>query len=85
MASYDFSGEEVYKAMVNSSVGWYHARTAGSHLILKWKPPENHESEPRTVSIPNADSLPQGTLEGIARDAGANDVDEFAEWIESNL
>jgi hypothetical protein len=55
-------------------------------MILKWEPPDNHtESEPRTVSIPNADSLPRGTLDSISKDAGANDLEEFCEWIESNL
>lgn len=40
MVSYDFSGEEVYKAMVNSSVGWWHDRTAGGPHHLEVATPE---------------------------------------------
>jgi predicted RNA binding protein YcfA (HicA-like mRNA interferase family) len=86
MVSYDYSGREVASAMVNSSVSWVPSGRTGSHMILKWEPPDNHtESEPRTVSIPNADSLPRGTLDSISKDAGADDLEEFCEWIESNL
>lgn len=86
MVSYDYSGREVASAMVNSSVSWVPKGRTGSHIILKWEPPNDHEeSEQRTVSIPNADSLPRGTLDGISKDAGADDLDEFCEWIESNL
>lgn len=82
----DFSGEEVYKAMVNSTVGWYPIRRVGDHIILKWEPPDDHDdSEPRTVSIPLHESLATGTLNGISKDAGANNFDEFCAWIESNL
>lgn len=31
------------------------------------------------------DSLPRGTLQGIAEDAGANGLESFCKWIESNL
>jgi len=72
--------------MVNSSVSWVPSGRTGSHMILKWVPPDDHEeAEQRTVSIPNADSLPHGTLDGISQDAGADDLEEFCEWIESNL
>lgn len=57
----------------------------GVHIILKWRPPNDHETDPRTVSIPLNDSLPRGTLSGIAKDAGAKDLDSFCEWIEDNL
>ncbi|MFB6188140.1 MAG: type II toxin-antitoxin system HicA family toxin [Halobacteriaceae archaeon] len=85
MASQDFSGEEIYKAMVNSSVGWVPVRTTGDHMILRWDAPEDHDSENRTISIPLHDSIPRGTLGSIAEDAGAESVDMFCEWIESNL
>lgn len=84
MASRDFSGEEVYKGMVNSNVSWVHVRTVGDHVILKWEPPDHHDSETRTVSIPLHDSLSVGTLDGIAEDAGANSTREFREWIDDN-
>lgn len=86
MVSYDYSGQEIASAMINSSVSWVPAGRTGSHMILKWVPPDDHnESEQRTVSIPNADSLPRGTLSGISEDAGAGNLEEFCEWIESNL
>jgi len=85
MVSYDFSGEEVAKAMLNSSVGWYPARTVGDHWILKWEPPDTHENtEPRTVSVPLWDSIPRNTLDKIADDAGAESLESFCEWIDSN-
>lgn len=73
-------------AMVNSTVSWRHVRTAGDHVILKWEPPEQHkDGEAKTVSIPLHDELSPGTLKSIAKDAGANDPQDFYEWIESNL
>ncbi|WP_436911926.1 type II toxin-antitoxin system HicA family toxin [Halosimplex marinum] len=84
MSSRDYSGEDVYKGMMNSSVSWQHIRTTGDHVILKWDPPEAHSSDTRTVSIPLHDSLSIGTLDGIAEDAGADSLSEFCDWIESN-
>ena len=78
-----FSGEDVYKVMVNSGI-WKHVRTTGDHVILRWDPPPNHDSEARIVSIPIHDELAVGTLRGIAEDAGANDFEEFCEWIDRN-
>jgi predicted RNA binding protein YcfA (HicA-like mRNA interferase family) len=83
--SYDYSGREISKAMVNSSVGWVPVRQTGSHMILKWDPPVSHDTEPRTVSIPMHDSIPIGTLDDISEDAGAEELEEFCKWIESNL
>jgi predicted RNA binding protein YcfA (HicA-like mRNA interferase family) len=85
MGGSGFSGEEVAKAMLNSSVGWYPKSRTGSHIILEWEPPEHHEdSERRTVSIPLNDPLPEGTLRSIADDAEANSYDEFVDWIDRN-
>ena len=83
MPRYVFSGEEVYKVMVNSGI-WRHIRTTGDHVILRWHPPADHESEARVVSIPLHDELATGTLRGIAKDAGANDFKAFCEWIDRN-
>lgn len=84
MVSYDFSGEEVYKGMANSSVGWYPDRVTGDHIIMRWEAPDHHDSDSRMVSIPLHDSLSIGTLRDIAKDAGMNDFDEFCKWIASN-
>lgn len=81
MVTRDFSGEDVYKVLVN--VGDFrHVRTTGDHLILRWDPLEDHEnSSPRTVTVPAHDSVSIGTLHDIATDAGANDFEAFCEWI----
>ncbi|MFB6176913.1 MAG: type II toxin-antitoxin system HicA family toxin [Halobaculum sp.] len=84
MAKRDFSGEEVYKVLVNVG-GFTHVRTTGDHLILRWEPPEDHETTtPRVVSVPSHESISIGTLRDIARDAGTRDFDAFCEWIDRN-
>lgn len=81
MVTRDFSGEEVYKVLVNVG-GFRHVRTAGDHLILRWEPPADHEeTEIRTVTVPAHDSISIGTLHDIAEDAGAEDFEAFCEWI----
>lgn len=85
MGGSGFSGQEVARAMLKSSVGWVTKSRNGSHLILEWMPPDHHEdSERRTVSVPLNDPLPEGTFQSIAEDAGADDYDEFRDWIENN-
>lgn len=86
MGGSGYSGEDVAKAMLKSTVGWYPKGRTGSHLILRWNPPDHHQdSEARTVSVPLNDPLPEGTFQSIAKDAGADDVSEFRDWIDSNL
>jgi predicted RNA binding protein YcfA (HicA-like mRNA interferase family) len=82
MVTRDFSGETVYKVLVNVG-GFRHVRTTGDHLILRWDPPADHEdTDPRIVSVPAHDSLSIGTLRDIADDAGADDFDAFCKWID---
>jgi predicted RNA binding protein YcfA (HicA-like mRNA interferase family) len=84
MVTRDFSGEDVYKVLVNVG-GFEHVRTTGDHLILRWEPPGDHESTPpRTVVVPVHDSISIGTLHDIADDAGAADFDAFCEWIDDH-
>ena len=83
MVTRDFSGKEVYKALVNVG-GFSHVRTTGDHLILRWDPPESHDTDPRIVSVPLHDSVSIGTLHQIADDAGAKDFEAFCEWIDRN-
>ena len=84
MVTRDFSGEDVYKVLVNVG-GFRHVRTTGDHLILRLNPPESHENtETRVVSVPAHDSLGIGTLHGIADYAGAEDFDAFCEWIDEH-
>ena len=84
MVTRDFSGEDVYKVLVNVG-GFQHVRTTGDHLILRWDPPESHgTTDTRTVTIPAHDSISIGTLHDIADDAGAENFEAFCEWIDEN-
>ncbi|AUV84687.1 type II toxin-antitoxin system HicA family toxin (plasmid) [Salinigranum rubrum] len=83
MVTRDFSGEDIYKVLVNVG-NFSHVRTTGDHVILKWVPPEIHGSETRTVVVPLHDSVSIGTLRDIATDAGAQDFEEFCGWIDRN-
>ena len=77
MVTRDFAGEDVYKVLVNVG-GFQHVRTTGDHLILRWDPPESHETtDTRTVTVPAHDSLSIGTLHDIADDAGAENFEAF--------
>lgn len=77
----DFSGEDIYRVLVNVG-GFRHVRTTGDHLILRWDPPADHDTDPRTVVVPLHDSVSIGTLQDIADDAGATDFDAFCRWID---
>jgi predicted RNA binding protein YcfA (HicA-like mRNA interferase family) len=83
MTRRDFSGEELYKVLVNAG-GFEHVRTTGDHLILRWDPPSDHDVDPRIVSVPLHDSVAVGTLRSIAEDAGANDFEAFCDWVDRN-
>jgi predicted RNA binding protein YcfA (HicA-like mRNA interferase family) len=83
MPTRDFSGEDIYRVLVNVG-GFEHVRTTGDHLILRWTPPDEHETDPRTVTVPLHDSVSIGTLHDIADDAGAEEFDAFCEWMERN-
>jgi len=78
-----FSGLDVVKVMVNSGI-YEWVRTNGDHAILRWNPPDNHDSEARTVPVPLHDELDTGTLRSIGEQAGMKDFDEFRDWIERN-
>jgi predicted RNA binding protein YcfA (HicA-like mRNA interferase family) len=78
-----FSGVEVKKVMVNSGI-FAHVRTNGDHAILRWEPPEDHESDARTVVIPLHDEINTGTLRDIGEQAGMKDFQKFKDWIDRN-
>lgn len=83
MGTRDFSGEDVYKVLVNVG-GFRHVRTTGDHVILRWDPPASHDSDTRIVSVPLHDTVSIGTLRDIADDAGAENFDRFCMWIDRN-
>lgn len=83
MVTRDFSGKEIYRVLVNEG-GFEHVRTTGDHVILRWDPPADHDTEPRIVTVPLHDSIGIGTLHDIADDAGAEDFERFCRWIDRN-
>lgn len=82
MAKRTFSGREVVKVLVNRG-GFEWRRTTGDHAQLYYEHPTN-ESDKRHVTVPLHDELREGTLRGIADDAGAHDFDAFCAWIDRN-
>lgn len=78
-----FSGRDVRKVMVNSGI-FEHVRTTGDHAILRWDPPEGHESDGRTVVVPLHDEINEGTLRDIGEQAGMKDFQAFKAWIDRN-
>ena len=84
MVTRDFSGEDVYKVLVNVG-GFQHVRTTGDHLVLRWEPPEDHQNtNSRVVVVPLHDSISIGTLHDIADDAGASEFEAFCRWIDDH-
>lgn len=75
------SGRDVVTVMVDSGIFEWD-RTNGDHAILRWEPPDDHDSPARTVPVPLHDELSTGTLRDIADQAGAKDFQEFRDWIE---
>lgn len=82
MSRRTFSGYDVVKVLVNAG-GFEWRRTTGDHAQLYYEHPSN-EHDRRRVTVPLHDELRTGTLRSIAADAGANDFEEFCEWIAEN-
>ena len=83
MVTRDFSGEDLYRVLVNAG-GFSHVRTTGDHLILRWDPPQSHDTDPCIVSVLLHDSVSIGTLRSIAESAGARDFEAFCRWVDAN-
>lgn len=83
MVGRDFSGDDVMKALVNKGDYWVD-RVTGSHYILKWEAPDDHDTDNRTVSVPRHDRLKTGTLKKIMEQAGGTDFQTFCEWVDRN-
>jgi predicted RNA binding protein YcfA (HicA-like mRNA interferase family) len=74
----NFSSTEIIKGL--SKHGFVPVGGKGSHTTLRY---ENADTgEVRTVTVPQADPIPTGTLHDIADQAGANDFHEFCRWID---
>jgi len=83
MGTADFSGIEVIKVLSNAG-NFKHKRTTGSHYIMEWQPPENHDSERRVAAVPYKDEIHQDTMREIADNCGAKNFKKFCEWIRRN-
>jgi predicted RNA binding protein YcfA (HicA-like mRNA interferase family) len=79
MASRDFSGREVVKALTKNR--FYIVDRTGSHVKLRYEHPTTEE-DVRVVSVPMHDRIDTGTLRSIASQAGAQDFDAFCAWID---
>jgi len=83
MVTRDFSGDDIAKVLVNvGNFEW--VRTTGSHMILRWEPPEDHDAQPRTMTVPRHDRVREGTLRDIAEQAGAEDFETSCKWIDTD-
>ncbi|MFC7070598.1 type II toxin-antitoxin system HicA family toxin [Halobaculum lipolyticum] len=83
MTTGPYSGEDVVKVLVNNGP-FELVRRSGSHAQLRWEPPDSHDSDARTVTVPMHDELRTGTLQSIAEQAGAKHMTEFLEWLDRN-
>jgi len=77
-----FSGREVVKALTSNN--YRVVGREGSHVRLRWDPPDTHGTAPRLVSVPMHDEIQEGTLRNIADQCGADDFDAFCAWIDRN-
>lgn len=69
---------------VLTSHGYRRAESGGgSHEKFVYIHPDIGEK--RVVTVPLHDELAPGTVDSIAEQAGANDVQAFREWIDENL
>jgi hypothetical protein len=51
-------------------------------IVLRWDPPDAHDTDPHIVSVPLHDSVSIRTLRSIAESAGAKDFDAFCRWVD---
>lgn len=73
-----FSSTDVIKTLAKH--GFVPVGGKGSHTTLRYENPDT--GEVRTVTVPQGDPIPTGTLQDIAEQAGADDFHSFCEWVE---
>ena len=74
---------DVVNVMVNSGI-YEWVRTRGDHAVLRWEPPDDHDSPARTVVVPLHDEIGEAPLREIGKHAGMKDVQDFKAWIDRN-
>lgn len=73
-----FSSREVITTLTKH--GFVPVGGKGSHTTLRYEHPDTEEV--RTVTVPEGDPIPIGTLHDIADQSGANDFHEFCRWVD---
>jgi len=84
MARGTYSGDDVVSVLVNNGP-YYVDRINGDHFILRWDPPEDHDSAARTVVVPRHDEISTGTLRDIGDQAEMKEFQQFLDWLDRNL
>ena len=77
-----YSAREVIKVLTNHGFRRI-SSSGGSHEKLVYTHPDTGEK--RVVTVPLHDELAPGTLDSIAKQAGANDVRAFRDWLDDSL
>jgi predicted RNA binding protein YcfA (HicA-like mRNA interferase family) len=73
-----FTSREVITTLTKH--GYVPVGGKGSHTTLRYENPDT--GEVRTVTVPQADPIPIGTLRDIADQAGAEQFNEFCKWVD---
>jgi predicted RNA binding protein YcfA (HicA-like mRNA interferase family) len=77
-----YSARDVIKVLTDH--GWRRVESGGgSHQKFVYTDPNTGEK--RVVTVPLHDEVAPGTLDEIAKQAGANDVQAFREWLDDSL
>jgi len=82
MARTAFDGRTIANVLIDN--GFVPTDRTGSHLKLRWESP--HSDEVRIVTVPMVprDEISRATFESIAEQCGADDFDEWCQWIDRN-
>lgn len=73
-----FSSREVITTLTKH--GFTPVGGKGSHTTPRYGNPDTNEV--RTVTVPQGEPIPIGTLQDIADQAGAEDFHEFCTWVD---
>ena len=78
----DFSGREIIEAL--RSKKFRPVDRTGSHVELRYEHPDTDEVRIASVPLTDADQISQDTYRSIAEQCGANDFEEWVDWIDRN-
>lgn len=79
----NFTHKEVMKVLYKAGFRYANPQSSGSHVVMTKK---DHDGNSYNVTlVPGSGRVAQGTLRSIAKQAGADDFDEFCRWIDDNL